>query len=300
MDYFKEIQELKEERAELKAQLTSEGISEQEKLVIRQQVIAIDNQITMWGSILKETLTKSPQSGNPNIPAIPSTLHDIIKRMWEGVGSVPSAVDEVKDQVYHECGRMCVVSERTRGRLRVAHIVPKKNYRENDVLEALGWSPDDVNANPNLILLREDLEMSFDNAMWCFIPAVAPTGLCHQCGLPAHPKKRCPTSSDLKYVPFRALELCTGALGTFSGKVVFLPERTSRRALYLQAYQAHCRYNNVKNMPSGESYASSTKTGTPPKRIVDFVEEQVQQWKRSTHASAGEKSRSQKECVGDE
>jgi hypothetical protein len=46
MDFAKKIQELESERQELKAQLNAKGIGGQERLVIRQQIIAIDRQIT--------------------------------------------------------------------------------------------------------------------------------------------------------------------------------------------------------------------------------------------------------------
>jgi hypothetical protein len=46
MDFAKKIQELESERQELNAQLNAKGIGGQERLVIRQQIIAIDRQIT--------------------------------------------------------------------------------------------------------------------------------------------------------------------------------------------------------------------------------------------------------------
>ena len=48
MDYTKEIQELKADRAELEAELKTKGISEQMKHVIHQRIIAIDTRITAF------------------------------------------------------------------------------------------------------------------------------------------------------------------------------------------------------------------------------------------------------------
>ena len=46
MDYTKEIQELKKKRKKLEQQLETKGISAEERLLIRQQIIAVGQEIT--------------------------------------------------------------------------------------------------------------------------------------------------------------------------------------------------------------------------------------------------------------
>ena len=77
MDYTKEIQELKVDRAELEAQLKTNGISEQERLLIRQQIIAIDNQITAYVHLLSRTpgVARSEARSGDKSESVASTSH---------------------------------------------------------------------------------------------------------------------------------------------------------------------------------------------------------------------------------
>ena len=66
MDYNKKIDELEAERAELKAELKTKGISEQKKHDIRQQISDYTKEIIMWGN-------KKPEPQNA-LGCIPNSL----------------------------------------------------------------------------------------------------------------------------------------------------------------------------------------------------------------------------------
>ena len=211
------------------------------------------------------------------VPRVNTVPRDIICDMWEGVGSLPTVPEEFKDNVHFRCRNVCVVTSRTKA-LKVAHIIPKKVFRDASALELLEWAPHDVNQVPNLLIMRDDVEHTFDNLLWCFVPASCGLPLvCARCG---HPKclenvaKGCQMHTHVNYTPFVAKELAKGALGPDGGKVVFLPTDTSRRALFMHAYTAHKACGKLGDLPPAGKYESAQPRGTPPRVVREYVEEQ--------------------------
>ena len=177
----------------------------------------------------------------PDSKALAVVPRDIVSDMWENVGSLPTVADESKDTVHLHCRNMCVVTGSSK-KLKVAHIIPKKVFREKEALELLEWAPYDVNSVVNLLLMQDEVEQTFDNRLWCFVPALkAPLG-CRLCGHPLcleNTTKGCQMHTQVKYTPFLVKELVKGALGTNNGKVVFLPTYTSRHARLRSTHGSH-------------------------------------------------------------
>ena len=77
MDYNKKIEQLEAKRTDLEAQLNTKGIDKEEKHDIHQWIIAIDNQITAYVSLLSRTpaVARSEAQSGDKSESVASTSH---------------------------------------------------------------------------------------------------------------------------------------------------------------------------------------------------------------------------------
>jgi hypothetical protein len=61
---------------------------------------------------------------------------------------------------------------------------------------------------------------------------------------------------------------------SFDQTTVYIPNTTSRRALYLHAFSAHERYN-VPNLPDSMEYSLTAEHDSPPERVKAYVNDMV-------------------------
>lgn len=212
----------------------------------------------------------------PRAHQMPPGMLDI----W-GKVRLPSVKTEVMNELYVLFGERCAVTGVTGPPLRLAHIIPLCCCCDADIMRLLQWSMFDFNSLQNLLVLCEEAKIQFDNLSWCFVPcdpkaALPPT--CRACNLPGHYRRNCTAEKGVFFEPLQVKCLVEPVLAEgepIGGKLVWLPNAVSRRAIFFHAFHAFQRANRLGELPPGEAYGPkrSREELQPQRALIEYVRE---------------------------
>ena len=284
LDFAKKIEILEAKRDALEKLLVPE-MDKEEKHDIRQQIIAIGNEITLWIGLFPRPVDPTQAVLLQMLPMLASAL---TKNPWDSL-SESTRVDMlplISPQWGHlSFPRFCCVLQGyyTFDEVRLfpsgcevwtvgAHIIPHSSGKSVQSLKPiLKWSAADVDSCINAIPLCKEFEVAFDRLQLCFI-FHATKGWVLRVMDPqlsgvitlTHAKSRDVTR-------FQPPNLTWGRV---NGTVVKIADCVSRTAL---VYHSHFTAERHGHLEEVTYEADKKRTGSPPEMVQEWMKQQSKQ-----------------------
>jgi hypothetical protein len=133
-------------------------------------------------------------------------------------------------------GFKCTLADGANDKMKVAHIIPRKIRNVSQFMNMFHLTVSELDQVTNLLYLRVDVEKTFDDGKWCFIP---------------------------EGVGIFKIKSFDSSAGVIDGKIVVIPDAVSRKMLLIQATDVHRKHHARIDLEAWRNL--------PPRKSTDGV-----------------------------